>query len=49
MPYPTVFWIVALILTVAGLVAALRQRAVLAAILIFSGLALGLVSGAQLE
>jgi hypothetical protein len=33
MPYPTEFWIVALILTVA----ALRQRSVLAAILIFSG------------
>jgi hypothetical protein len=42
-------WFIALVMTVAGLVCALRQRAALAAILIVTGLALGIFSGSQLD
>jgi hypothetical protein len=38
-------WIVAMILTVTGLVSVLRYRVVVGALLIVAGLALGLVSG----
>ncbi|WBQ01898.1 hypothetical protein [Kribbella sp. CA-293567] len=41
------FWILAVILTVAGLVYALRYRVVLGAVLIAGGLALGLVSSIE--
>jgi hypothetical protein len=42
-------WFIALVMTLAGLVFALRQRLVPSAILIFAGLALGLVSGMELD
>jgi hypothetical protein len=42
-------WFIALILTLAGLACAMRQKVVLSAILIVTGLALGLVSGSQLD
>jgi hypothetical protein len=41
-------WIIALILTVTGLVSALRYRVVVGAVLIVTGLALGLLSGDHL-
>ncbi|NIK55743.1 hypothetical protein [Kribbella shirazensis] len=42
-------WSIALVMTVAGLVCALRQRAVVAAILIVTGLALGILSASRLD
>jgi hypothetical protein len=45
MPTGLVLWIPAMILTLAGLVSVLRYRVGLGALLILSGLALGLLSG----
>ncbi|WUS74161.1 GPGG-motif small membrane protein [Kribbella sp. NBC_01245] len=41
MPFPTLFWIIAVILAVSGLVAVLRRRTIVGGILIVAGLVLG--------
>jgi hypothetical protein len=48
MPVGPILWVVAMILTVTGLVAVLRQRLATGAILIPSGLVLGLLSSEYL-
>ncbi len=48
MPVGLILWVVALILTVTGLVAVLRQRLAIGAVLIPSGLTLGLLSSEYL-
>jgi hypothetical protein len=48
MPVGLILWVVAMILTVTGLVAVLRQRLATGAILIPSGLTLGLLSSEYL-
>jgi hypothetical protein len=47
--FAVALWVVALILTVAGLVCALRARAILSSIFIVTGLVLGLVSATYLD
>lgn len=49
MPFPTMFVLTAMILTVAGLISVLRYRIVRGAIFIVAGLVLGLVSGNHLN
>ncbi|MEV0283642.1 MULTISPECIES: hypothetical protein [unclassified Kribbella] len=49
MQLATVLVLIALALAVVGIVAALRQRAVVASVLIVGGLVLGLTSGASLD
>jgi hypothetical protein len=48
MPVGLILWVIAMILTVTGLVAVLRQRLVLGAVLIPAGLTLGLLSSEYL-
>lgn len=49
MQFGLALWIVALVLTIAGLVFALRERPAISSVLIASGLTLGLVSATHLD